>query len=634
MELFLVILTDNVLYLKKKYPILWERLKALETMPESTWSVELETAKNGDSTLVIQVNGRRMYVHSKYNPTDEAQQFISQYEEMDEYEHVFFYGVGLGYHIDAFCNMYPDKHITLYEPEAQIMFKYLSRKSLNDFSNKQLNSVFVEDNPTQVEQFLTNFVNNLNEKLLLIQLPSYERSFENKFKAFSEIFKRVVSHKISNFEVNSTFEKRWTFNSMLNLPTTLKTPNVQMQKQHYFKGKPAIIVAAGPSLQEEIENLRKIKEEGSAYIFSVGTAINALISNGIKPDAACTFDPSNLNRKVFEKLHLLAISDIPLIYGTTVAYEVLKDYLGPKLHMITSQDKVANFYLRMKDGKQADVVYDAASIAVVTLDLLSKLKCNPIILVGQNLAFKNNKNYAEDANVFRINDVSESEKTNAILVEGVNGDQVQTTKEFNFMREQIEVLTNSITDLEVINTTSGGAKIASTLYMPLKEIMEKKLDNKVVDDNWFAPEEWCYDAQYAIEQAKVLKDEKELLLECFNQATRLFNEIHRAADLRNVKKLGKLFPKFDELFAKKILKNRYFLIFIQPMNGVLFDLLSQKVDKMRLENDYVAKARLIIQEFGKFIYSCHVDALNFEDLFRVIQEEVIPDLQKETTANV
>lgn len=68
--------------------------------------------------------------------------------------------------------------------------------------------------------------------------------------------------------------------------------------QKAFEGKPAIIVAAGPSLSEEFEHLKFIKENGLAYIFSVGSAINALIEHGIYPDAACTYDPKERNQNV------------------------------------------------------------------------------------------------------------------------------------------------------------------------------------------------------------------------------------------------------------------------------------------------------------------------------------------------
>jgi len=623
-----MILIDNVMYLKKRFPAVWDRLNTLEGSAPSTLNIQTQTSRSGDPTLSLELgDGRRLYIHSKYNPKEEAEQFINKYEGLEKVEHVFFYGIGLGYHIDAFVQKYPNIRISLYEPEAEILASYLSRKSLSDFSENQLKTLFVERDSSQLELFITQFVSKLKEELLLIQLPSYERAFQNEFKTFSEIFIRAVSNRKSMFSVNSSFEKRWTYNSTINFQTTVKTPNILMQKQHHFKGKPAIIVAAGPSLQEELEHLKQIKEQGSAYIFTVGTAINALITNGIEPDAACTYDPSNLNRKVFERLHQEGISHIPLIYGTSVAYEVLKDFLGPKLHMVTNQDAVSNYYLRTEEGRSLDMVYDAASIAVVTLHLLYKLKCDPIILVGQNLAFKDNQSYASGANVFRSAEVTDREKSNALFVESVDGGLVETTKDFNIMRTQMEIHTTSINDVKVINTTNGGAKIANTTYMQLKQVMAEQLRERVVDPDWYAPESSCYDPVFAKQQADIMEQEQKLLMEQFEQARRLFKDMHRFADLRNIGKLGKLFGKFDKLFMD-VLGNKYFIVYIKPMNKVYFELLLQKVEQVRFEKDFVVKARQIIQDFGSFVYSCERDALNFDPLFRAIHQEVIGGMQE------
>lgn len=625
-----MILIDNVLYLKRRFPAIWDRLKVLEENSDSILKIQTPETRSGDQTLVVEVDGRAMYIHSKYNPVEEATQLINQYEDIEKVQHVFFYGVGLGYHIDAFVEKYPDKKITLYEPVAEIMLKYLSRKQLKSFSNNQLKTLFVEENESRIEVFISSFVKNLNEELLLIQLPSYERIFSTRYKHFSDTFKQELYNMKSFFDVFTSFEKRWTYNSMLNFETTLKTPNILLQKKKYFQNKPVIIVAAGPSLHEEIENLKYIKKHGLAYLFTVGTAINALIANGLEPDAACSFDPSSLNAKVFERLHREGIAHIPLIYGTSIAYEVLRDYLGPKLHMITSQDEVSKYYLRSDNEQRVEIVYDAASIAIVTLQLLCELECGPIILVGQNLAHKDNRNYSQDANVINATSiVSEQEKARSILVESVDGDLVETTKELNIMRMQMETHATRFTKAEIINTTNGGAKIANTKYMPLQEVIKHRLINKVVENDWHAPEESCYNPEYAQTQADAMEAEKQLLLQTYEQITRIFKQMNSAADRRNLKELAKIFPKFDKLFSK-ILENKFFIYFIKPMNKVFFELLLQNIELMRTENNLVVKAQLVIKEFGRFVYHCHSDTVSFDTLFTVVQNQVIPKMsQKE-----
>lgn len=184
------------------------------------------------------------------------------------------------------------------------------------------------------------------------------------YDSIVSFFKNEKNKIVTSF----SFQKRWTINAIKNFPTIVKTPNILKDvERSQFKDKSAIIVAAGPSLNEEFENLRQIKDKGGlAYIFSVGSAINSLIDQGgIYPDATCTYDPQERNQMVIQKVKDKNITNIPLIFGSTVGYETLDDYNGPMLHMFTSQDTLAPPFL-LREVDDFKVVYDAPSIAVVT----------------------------------------------------------------------------------------------------------------------------------------------------------------------------------------------------------------------------------------------------------------------------
>jgi len=82
----------------------------------------------------------------------------------------------------------------------------------------------------------------------------------------------------------------------------LSTPNILIEKKEQVRGKTAIIVAARTSLNEDIEDIRHIKGNGLAYIFSVGSSINTLIYHNIYPDASTTYNPGGFNQEVLEKI--------------------------------------------------------------------------------------------------------------------------------------------------------------------------------------------------------------------------------------------------------------------------------------------------------------------------------------------
>lgn len=614
-----MILTDNIVFLKNKFPKVWNQLQEANLSLEK---VSVFPSKGGELTLAIEKQGRPLMIHSKYSPTEEAEQFVQQLRNIEQYQQVFFYGIGLGYHIEAFTNRYPGIPITLFEPSVEVLEAFLSRTSLAKLP-APCKSIFVETNAAASETYIREFVERLNEEVLLVQLPSYERVFAEPYQRFAEVFKKSLSQKTAGLHINSHFEKRWIYNSVLNLEETLKTPNIMLDKISVFKDKPVIIVAAGPSLQDELEHLKYIKEQGLAYILSVGTSINALLANGIHPDAACTYDPTPMNQKVFEKLNELGIEDIPLIYGSSVGFEVLKNYKGPKLHMLTSQDTIAPYFLRAKNGRPLDGVQDAATISVVTIQLVQKLQCKLAILVGQNLAFRDQMLYTVGALVLRPEaEVLPSDRVRSMFVESVDGVMIESTKDFIAMKTQIETILARDTDMEVINATRGGAKIAHTTFVPLEEIMRTRLKERVVEPDWHHHEGNGYDLFYAKEQSAKMKEEYEQLRKSFNQITGLFNDIHRCKEHKDRNRLAKLFPKFDKT-ASKIFDNRFFVTFLKPMNRVQEELLLKKIGKIKFEKDPLIKAEMVIEDVGKFMYGCQTDMADIKPIFEAIQDYII-----------
>jgi Glycosyltransferase Maf N-terminal domain/6-hydroxymethylpterin diphosphokinase MptE-like len=59
-------------------------------------------------------------------------------------------------------------------------------------------------------------------------------------------------------------------------------------RPHLQRAETAVIVGAGPSLDEGIETLRRIRDE--VVLFSAGTALRALLRNGIVPDFQCELE--------------------------------------------------------------------------------------------------------------------------------------------------------------------------------------------------------------------------------------------------------------------------------------------------------------------------------------------------------
>lgn len=592
-----MISVDNLQVLKRSHPGL---INELSNIPENpNLRIDLSHSKNGLEIIDIEINGKKSAIHSKYDPLREAQLFVDGFaEQIEHHDHVLFYGVGMGYHIEYFKKKYPTKSVTLCEPIPEILRMVLSTKSIQGVLTS-VEAFFLEKDENTSSAFLQSLVLSTHGNILLLVFPSYERLFQERVNSFINLFKKIVVGRRSDLRTKFAFQKRWTINSIQNINKTIETPNIlHCFPKNMFKDKPAIIVSAGPSLEEEIENLRTIKENNLAYIFSVGSSINTLVNNGIYPTAACTYDPQHTNQFVFDQIVTKGITEIPLIYGSSVGFETIEEYPGSKFHMITSQDNVASYYLKLKNAESLDRVSDAPSIAVVTLQLLCKLGFNPIILVGQNLAYLGDKSYADGSKrkgiATRVNPQSFDD---AMIVEDVYGGKVYTSKSFNSMRESMENYISTYNKIKIINTTKGGAKIAGTEFMELEQVIGTYCKVQMIEENWYHKASSSYDLNYTLTQIDRMEMQTKELTELINKLSDNLDAIRLHSNKNgSTSKLDKLFATFDKL-TKKLRRNDFYNIYLFPMNRVQINIFENEVLKIRFENDPLVKARMLVEAF-------------------------------------
>ncbi|MEZ2718675.1 motility associated factor glycosyltransferase family protein [Niallia circulans] len=591
---------ENQKLLMNMFPYLRSSLNTLNNETDEEKLEILHTKVENTPTLSVTIENRNFYLHSKYDPRKEAEVLIERYkDEFEKYDHVLFYGVGLGYHVETLLKRYPNMNYSLFEPVPSVFYQFLESNRLDNLDLSRLKNVFIDTADTDPKDFLINLTGNIQERIMLIALPSYERIFERKFQQFTEDFKAAVTAKYESNYIDNKFSARWTLNSLLNLPVTLTSPNILGGFETVFKDKPLIIVSAGPSLEEEYENLRKIKEQKTAFIFAVGSANKALIANGIIPDAVCTYDPQDINYSVFTKMLEENVTDVPMIYGTSVGFETLKYYPGPKLHMITSQDTVSPYYIRYQQQSMKRI-NDAPTIAAITLQLVCELGCNPVILVGQNLALKGEAVYSTGIKEIK----EEIVKDNFVLVEDVHGNLIKSTKGFINMKNYLEQYLSSYKNIEVINATNGGAAIKGSKFIPLEVVMEKYLIDKVVEKEWYKKQKsTSYVIDTSISKSKLMEQSIHQYRKLYKQLIKYLQVMEELVKKNQIKKLNSTINVFNEKM-KQFFNNECYQIFIHPINRIQYQALTIKAAEMRKVEDVVQKARLVIDSFSLYLDRC------------------------------
>ncbi|MCA1061374.1 DUF115 domain-containing protein [Rossellomorea aquimaris] len=598
-----MILIENRKYLNKHNRFLLDTLSKLEQNLEGSSNVQIEHTKSNVKTLKLNYNGKFLYLHSKYNPKAEVEKLLSRVKDLSAYKHVLFVGIGMGYHIEKLLSQYPEMKFSIYEPNKEILLHYFSNREINELPIKNLEKLLTSGEENQLQHELNLLDEHLKMSTYVYTLPVYEKVYSKELEIISTCFTNILKEKKSEISTNKAFQKRWTINAIKNFPCVSKTPNILHHiDKNIFIGKPAIIVAAGPSLDDEIENLKYIKKYGLAYIFSVGSAINTLINHGIHPDAACTYDPSEKNQVVMKSVKDLNISNIPLVFGSTVGYETLEGYPGPLLHMMTNQDTISP---KLIDTSQdIDIVLDAPSIAVVTYQLLMSLGFSTIILVGQNLSYKENKRYSTGIQYNHISsDLTDQEVKESISVRGVDGNFVQTNETFVRMQKQLELYIKNAPNVLTINTSKGGAHIEGTVFMSLTEVILKNLRrSNIVTSSWYETKNE-YDHSYIVNQLDSMERHITRLNKQINNSIKELKVIDFCVNKNQLQGLESKFVKFDKEF-NKLKNNQFYQSFIEPMLRVQNKRLANDSKFIRFESKLDKKGMLVIQSFGMFLKDC------------------------------
>ncbi|GEM04727.1 hypothetical protein HMI01_17150 [Halolactibacillus miurensis] len=577
--------------------------------------VEVIETKNKQETLKVKLEDRELFIHSSYNPEREAQHILKKEltQDFNSDTHVVFLGLGLGYHVSQFTKQYQQNSYSIIEPSLEIFNVASDLIQLEEVFNKNVAHLFVGE-MYSVRQIVDQIYKESATRVEIVISPTYKQLFSKLINEFVSESKKMIRQKRSELATNYNFQFNWIENSIKNHKHVLNTPNILDDSfKERFSDKPVIIVSAGPSLSDDIESIRSIKQNNLAYIFSVGSAINTLITYDVIPDAVFSYDPGDKNHLVFEKMIDQDKDAIPLVYGSSVGHQLLENFRGPKYHFITSQDYTSRLLLGDQIGKN-ELVLDSPSIAVMTFQIVNKLGMSPIIFAGQNLGYLYNRRYAQGVDYdFIDSELTEQEVDHAEEVKDVYGNNIKTNIGFNSMRNALVQFASTFKG-EYYNTTKGGAAIEGIPFKTIEDLLNDNLQQSIDKKIWPINKK-----SYDLSDYDKKKEDIQLSYESFvEEKARLEYTLNKIKEETGKKKLEKLFTKIDNELTK-FENNQFFTHFIVQSIRVEHDLLIQKINRVA-KKETTDKKKEIIQMFRGYNASLTTVLVK---LVLVLQEEGI-----------
>ena len=388
-------------------------------------------AKNDEKILKV----GNCFINSSYNPSNEAKNFIKGYDHLlnDDIIHVI--GLGLGYHIKEIIERTDNRQIIKVLDINENLRPYTINELIEFKTNKRV-EIF---NKVNMKNFFST-INQCND--IIISKPHLKVCDDLKLKNIIENFviSREAVHKFSAIMIENEKE-----NLKLNSPAISE---LLKKSSNIVK----VIASAGPSLDLVIDDLKKYR--GEYELFAVGSAVRTLVKNEIYPDLIVIIDPQEV---VCNQLRDYEQLDIPLAYLSTASRWAVSKYKGPKYIFYNKENDSG---LKVVTGK---------TVAVPTIDLAIKAGANKIILVGQDLAYKDNKTHATGfEEMYDVEDnVIINDKTKKVM--GVSGKLLNTNKGYLIFKENIEKLIEANKEVEFFNC-SFGAEIKGAKSIDINEL--------------------------------------------------------------------------------------------------------------------------------------------------------------------
>ncbi len=182
-------------------------------------------------------------------------------------------------------------------------------------------------------------------------------------------------------------------NIAFNLPSYLSRPGVEVLQER-ARGYPAILVAAGPSLARNIEQLQELQHR--AVIIAVQTVYKTLLQRGIRPHFVTSLDYHEISAEFFRGIE--QDSATILVAEPKANHQVLDTFRGP-IHVLHSgfADELLHEAAPPRGALRA-----GSTVAHLSFYLAEHLGCDPLILVGQDLAFSEALYYPPGMPIERI----------------------------------------------------------------------------------------------------------------------------------------------------------------------------------------------------------------------------------------
>ncbi len=225
------------------------------------------------------------------------------------------------------------------------------------------------------------------------------------FPQAAESFRSQISRYRKKDEINAAtlrrFGRLWVRNLSRNVRSAAVRPGLT-SLYGLFKGMPALVLAAGPSLDEITGLLPELAER--MVIVCVDTALRSALRAGVEPDFIIVVDPQYWNMR-----HLDRCTSPGSILVTEAAVWPSVLRFSSRQTALCSSIYPLGRYVEDRLGPPKGSLGAGGSVATTAWDFARVLGCAPLYMAGLDLSFPDGKTHAK-ASLFEQRSLAEGSR--------------------------------------------------------------------------------------------------------------------------------------------------------------------------------------------------------------------------------
>jgi FkbM family methyltransferase len=454
---------NNMIRLKTRFPEIYDRLAGPGRDLPFPFQV-IETPFKQANIAATLPDGSKVNFYDNADIVEGLREKMKDWQ-LDSEDYLFCVGLGLGYLPLLVSQEFKGKpHIVVFEPNPEIFQLALQVIDLRPLLAYERLDLYLGPHLP-----VSDIIGKYGERIFFgkNRLVSHGPSR----LLYGEPFRSLENDIVENIRVarNIGFTakqggKKIFSNTMKNLSSLFSGPDLGALRGR-FSGCPAICVAAGPSLDKDLNSLRAVGNR--ALILCADSAVRSLVNEGIRPHVVVTTDMNPVN---FEKLRTSIdhLRESVLVYSIEANPENVGTFPGRRRMSVTSTNAILNQWLGPKWSLDWQLPA-MTSVSHTALFTALALGAGPIILVGMDFAFSSGKSHASGS-VFRYPATIDE----ALQVDGVRGYPVHSLPQLITDRKQIENAMAGST-VRYVDTSLDGALIKGAENRSLQEVLDTAL---------------------------------------------------------------------------------------------------------------------------------------------------------------